>query len=237
MKIMKKERVQKLISQAGIASRRSAEELIKNKKVIINGKLAALGDKASFNDEIIVDGIVISKQEKVYYIMNKPEKVICSLKDPQNRTVITDLIDENRFIFPVGRLDYNTTGTIILTNDGELTQRLLHPKYEIIRVYKARLNRPLTEKQLSFLNSDQVKIDGVISKQEVKKVDTKSYIVTLKVGTYHHVKKLFELFDLKVWSLNRIEFAGLTHIGLQKGQFRKLNIKEIRWLKSLVKLI
>ncbi|MGZ9413304.1 pseudouridine synthase [Mycoplasma sp. 480] len=234
---MKIERVQKLISQAGIASRRKAEELIQAQKVTINGKIANLGDKASFKDKILVDGIPLFKQENVYYIMNKPEKVICSLNDPQKRTVITDLIQENKFIFPVGRLDYNTTGTILLTNDGELTQRLLHPKYNILRIYRVRLNEPLTKQQLDFLNGNNVFIDGINSKQEVKQVDTKSYLVTLSVGTYHHVKKLFEIFNLKVQSLNRIEFAGLSHIGLKKGEYRKLNIKEIRWLKSLVKII
>ncbi|WGI36373.1 pseudouridine synthase [Mesomycoplasma lagogenitalium] len=234
---MKKERVQKLISQAGIASRRKAEELIKEKKVTVNGKIVQLGELASFEDEILVDGIPLYKQEKVYYLINKPEKVICSLNDPQKRTIITDLIDDTRFIFPVGRLDYNTTGTMIITNDGELTQRLLHPKYEIKRVYRARLNEPLTKKQLDFLNSDKVMLEGKQSLQEVKQVDNKSYIITLSVGTYHHIKKLFELFDLKVQSLNRIEFAGLSHIGLKKGEYRKMNIKEIRWLKKLVNLI
>ncbi|MBN3534628.1 pseudouridine synthase [Mycoplasma procyoni] len=235
---MNQERVQKLISQAGIASRRKAEELIKNGFVTINGKVAQLGDKASFKDKILVNGQPLFSQEKVYYMLNKPEKVICSLSDPQGRTVITDLIDDNRYIFPVGRLDYNTTGTILLTNDGELTERLLHPKYNIIRVYRARLDAPLDQKQLNFLNSDKVKIDNTTSLQQVIQVDTKSYTIALSVGTYHHVKKLFELCDRKVQSLNRIEFAGLSHVGsLSKGQYRKLNIKEVRWLKQLVKLI
>lgn len=232
-------RLQKIISQSGITSRRKAEELIIKGKVIVNGKIAQIGDKATFNDQIIVDGnLIFGPEEFVYYLINKPPKVITSLKDPQNRTVITDLINEKKRIFPVGRLDYDTTGTLILTNDGELAHRLMHPSYEVTRVYKARINSPLTDQQIDFLNSDQTVINGKPSRQEVTKVGEKTYLISLKLGTYHHVKKLFELFGLKVVSLTRIEYAGISHVNtLSEGQFRRLNIKEIRFLKKLVKLI
>ncbi|VEU59437.1 pseudouridine synthase [Mesomycoplasma neurolyticum] len=231
------ERLQKIIAQSGLVSRHKAEILIKEKKVQVNGIIASIGTKASFNDEIIVNGQIINKIEKKYFLMNKPEKTICSLKDPQNRQIITDLMNEKTTIFPIGRLDYNTTGTILLTNDGELSQRLSHPKFMIKRVYRARLDKALTKDQLLFLNSDKVIINDKPSKQVVKQVDNKSYIIELKQGSYHHVKKLFEIFSCFVRSLNRIEFAGLSHIGLKKGEYRKLTIKEIRYLKKLVNLI
>lgn len=229
-----KERIQKLISISGIASRRAAEELIIAGKVKVNGKVATLGDKGDFNDDITVDGVPIKKQEKVYYLLNKPVGTICTLKDPMNRPLVTDLINDNNYIFPVGRLDFNTTGTLLITNDGELSQKLTHPSYEIKRVYRARLSEPLTRDQLKFLNSDTVMIDGKHSKQEVTQVDNRSYVVVLTSGMNHHVKKLFQLVSRSVVQLTRIEFAGLTHVGdLEKGQYRKLKPKEIRWLKEL----
>ncbi len=229
------ERLQKLISQAGIASRRAAEELILKGKVTINGKKATLGDKGSFADNILVNGMPLLKEEHVYYLMNKPEKTICSLKDPQGRVVITDLINDQRHIFPVGRLDYDTTGTILLTNDGELSNRLTHPSYQVVRVYRARLSAPVSDRDLAFLNSDDVYLDDRQSKQKVSQVDKKSYVVALTVGTYHHVKRLFELVDNNVMSLTRIEFAGLSHVDkLARGQYMELKGRDVRWLKKLV---
>ncbi len=213
------ERLQKILSQAGIASRRKAEELILARKVKVNGQVAQLGDKASFEDDITVDGVPLAKEEKVYIMLNKPEKTISTVEDPQGRETVVDIVDVPHKIFPVGRLDYDTTGTLLLTNDGELSHRLTHPSFEVLRVYRARLNDPLPDESLAFLNSEKVKIDEVPSKQKVTKADNKTYVVTLHVGSYHHIKRLFELVDREVIKLTRIEFAGLTHAGdLQQGQ-------------------
>lgn len=232
------DRLQKLIAQAGIASRRAAEELISQGKVKVNGKVAKLGDKATFKDEIMVDGQPLStKEDFVYYVLNKPDRVVSTVKDPMGRVKVTDLIDESRRIYPVGRLDYDTTGVLLLTNDGELAHRLTHPSYEVLRVYRARITRPLTDDELWFLNSDRVMINGKPSKQQVTKVDNKSYMVVLHVGTYHHVKKLFEMVDTKVLQLKRVEYAGITSEGIPVGGYRRLNIKEVRWLKQLTKMI
>ena len=229
------QRLQKLISQAGVASRRKAEELIKDGKVTVNGKLATLGDKATFADAILVNGKALQREELVYYMINKPNKTISTLHDPQGRRIITDLINDDRHIFPVGRLDYDTTGTLLLTNDGDLSNKLTHPSNEVIRVYRARLLEPLNADDLKFLNSDQVIMDGRQSNQTVEQVDKKTYVISLAVGTYHHVKRLFEMVNNEVTSLTRIEFAGLTHVGkLSRGEYRKLTPKEVRWLKELV---
>lgn len=237
-KLMKLMRVQKLIAQAGIASRREAEKLIADNKVKINNVLAKLGDKASFKDNITVDGKSINKQDKIYYVMNKPRQTLTSLKKQDDRQIITDLIDGKNYVFPVGRLDYNTTGTLILTNDGELAYRLMHPKYEIIRIYEVKLTRPLTNLELKKLNSEGLMIDGKPSWQKVIHKQDNKYIVKLKQGLNHHVKKIFDLVDASVENLVRLEFAGISHLGdLKLGQYRPLKIHEIKQLKKLVHLI
>ncbi|WP_129620677.1 pseudouridine synthase [Mycoplasmopsis gallinacea] len=230
---MEQERLQKILSQAGIASRRESEELIKKGKVVVNGKVAKLGDKASFKDEILVNGKPIQEEEKVYFLLNKPPKTVCTLKDNFNRTIVTDLIDTPYKIFPVGRLDYDTTGVLLLTNDGEMANKLIHPKYQIPRVYRARLNSPLTPKELKYLNTP-VQINGKESKQDVLVADNKSYFVILTVGTYHHVKELFKLVDRTVLNLKRIEFAGLTIEGLPVGAYRRLKLKELKFIRTLL---
>ena len=229
------ERLQKILSQAGVASRRKAEELILEGRVVVNGKAATLGDKADFNDEIWVNGRqIFGKEEHVYYLLNKPPKAISSVSDPQGRRTVTDLIADKRKLFPVGRLDWETTGTLLITNDGELSNRLIHPKYEVIRVYRARLSRVMENKELDFLNSKDVMLNNKKTEQEVTRVDRKTYVVALKQGSYHHVKKLFELVDNEVIKLTRIEFAGITHVGeLSLGQYRELKPSEIKHLKEL----
>lgn len=233
MGFVEQERLQKILSQAGIASRRESEELIKKGRVVVNGKVAKLGDKASFKDEILVNGKPIQEEEKVYFLLNKPPKTVCTLKDNFNRTIVTDLIDTPYKIFPVGRLDYDTTGVLLLTNDGEMANKLIHPKYQIPRVYRARLNSPLTPKELKYLNTP-VQINGKESKQDVLVADNKSYFVILTVGTYHHVKELFKLVDRTVLNLKRIEFAGLTIEGLPVGAYRRLKLKELKFIRTLL---
>ncbi|MGL4251998.1 MAG: pseudouridine synthase [Metamycoplasmataceae bacterium] len=232
---MKETRVQKLISHAGVASRREAEELIKKGQVLINGEPAVLGQKAKENDEIIVNGKVLPQiKEHKYYIINKPKKTVCTLKDNFNRTIITDLIDEEDYIYPVGRLDYNTTGALLLMNNGELANKLIHPSFEIVRKYRARLDNTLTKKELLYLNGDNIYVNGKLSKQNVELIESRTYLVTLKEGSYHHIKKLFELVEREVVDLKRVEFAGLTVEKLMVGEYRKLKALEVRALKKLV---
>lgn len=232
---MEEIRIQKLISQSGIASRREAEEIIKKGGVTVNGERATLGQRATKKDKIVVNGNEIPQpQEHKYYIINKPEKTICTLKDNFNRTIITDLIDETDYIYPVGRLDYNTTGVLLLTNDGELANKLAHPSFEIVRRYRARLSYKLDKPELVFLNGDNVIVNGKVSKQIVELIESKTYLVTLREGSYHHIKKIFELVEREVLDLKRIEFAGLTVDKLMLGQYRKLKANEVKMLKQLV---
>lgn len=235
---MEKIRLQKILAQSGIASRRKSEELIENKKVTINGKIAKIGDKASFDDEILVENNPIFKEEKIYYLLNKPRKVVTTLKDNFNRTIITDLINEkNHKIFPVGRLDYDTTGIIILTNDGDLANRLSHPKYEINRIYEVITDKEINLKELKFLNSNKVIINEKKSHQEVLILGTNAYSVKIHQGSYHHIKELFKLVNANVKKLNRVEYAFLNLKNLPIGHYRLLKQFEIKKLKRLVELI
>ncbi len=232
---MEEIRIQKIISQAGVASRREAEELIKKQKVSINGIIASLGQKAKSSDKIVVNGKEIpQQQDHKYYIINKPKKTICTLKDNFNRTIITDLIDEETYIYPIGRLDYNTTGVLLLTNNGELANRLAHPSFEVVRRYRARLDFKLDKNELIYLNGDNVIVNGKVSKQIIELIESKTYLITLREGSYHHIKKIFELVEREVIDLKRIEFAGLTVEKMMVGEYRKLKSTEVKSLKKLV---
>ena len=201
------ERLQKFIASSGITSRRKAEELIINGKVKVNGEIVReLGTKVSGNDEVIVNGKLLSKEEKVYYILNKPREVITSVKDEHNRKTVIDIIkDEERRIFPVGRLDYDTTGLVLLTNDGELANKLMHPSEEISKVYVAKIEGKLTPTEIMKLKSGIVvdKIKYQADRIKIKDEDENTSIVevTIHEGKYHEVRKLFE----------SINFAAIFH--------------------------
>ena len=168
------ERLQKVIANNGYTSRRKAEELIKQGKVKVNGKVIyELGVKVNPNDNIEVEGNALIKEDKVYYILNKPRGVITSTSDEKNRKTVVDIIDDTRRIYPVGRLDYDTTGLIILTNDGELANLLMHPKNKIDKVYVAKVKGLIGKKEISSL-SNGVYIDGIKtskSKARIMKYD------------------------------------------------------------------
>ena len=228
-------RINKFLSQAGVVSRREAEIKIKQNKVKINGKNAILGQRVLPNDVVEYENQVIQiNTNKKYYLLNKPKKTICTLKDNFDRQLVTDLINDSDYSFPVGRLDYDTTGVLLITNDGELANKLIHPSSQIKRIYRARINEPLSKEEFMFLNSNKVIVNNKISKQIVDQVENKSYLITICEGSYHHIKKLFELVNKNVLDLKRIEFAGLNVEGLMLGQYRKLKPIEIKKLKALV---
>lgn len=236
------ERLQKIIAESGYASRRKAEELIKKGKVIVNGKVVTeLGTKASFGDDILVEGKKIEKEEKEYYIFNKPRGVITSTSDDKGRRVVTDYFNSNKRLFPVGRLDYDTTGLLIVTNDGELSNLIAHPKNEIEKVYVAKIEGIIKGAEINKLKSGIV-LDGVkcISKRvKLKSFDKKSNSsiveITITEGKNHEVKRLFESVGFSVSKLKRERVAFLSLGNLQSGEYRKLNPKEVKQLFSLIK--
>lgn len=228
-----KNKIHKLIAQSGFCSRRAAEKLVQDERVFVDGKIAHIGQLVDENSTIEIDGISLKKEEKkLYYLLNKPRECLSTCKDNFGRKTVIDFFNQNQRLYPVGRLDFNTTGVLLITNDGDLTSYLLHPKNEIERVYVAKVDFTLSKMELEFLNSSNVFIDKKESKQIVKQLSSRKYVVTLWRGTNHHVKKLFELVHKKVITLDRVGFAGLDIGNLKQGQYRKLLPNEIEKLKN-----
>ena len=237
------ERISKVIANSGYISRRGADQLIIEGKVLVNGKVAILGQKVDGNDIITIDGKIIEKNNGnyEYYILNKPRGVISTNSDEKGRKTVTSLIETKERIYPVGRLDYDTTGAIILTNDGELTNKLLHPSKEIDKVYLAKVKGIITGFEIKKLKNG-VKIDNyktspakVKLKSFDKKTNTSMVLLTIHEGHNHEVKKMFEAIGYDVIKLTRLSFAGIDVKSLKSGEYRKLSIKEVQKLYSLVK--
>lgn len=231
------ERLQKIIANSGYCSRRKAEEYIKKGQVFVNGELVTtLGIKVTEKDQIIINGQLITKEQKEYYLLYKPRGVITSTKDDKKRKTVIDLIPTNRRIYPVGRLDYDTSGILLLTNDGDLTQALLHPSNQIDKVYIAKVNNLISPKDLKIL-SNGVNIDGrktAKGKAKLKKYDKKTNTsiveLTIHEGRNHQVKKMFEALGYKVIKLKRERIGFLDLSGLKSGEYRSLTPKEIKIL-------
>lgn len=230
-------RLQKLIADSGFCSRRKAEEYIVKGKVFVNGeRITELGSKVEGNEEIIVDGNAISKQDKEYYILYKPRGVISSTKDDKGRKTVVDFFSSNKRLYPVGRLDYDTTGIILLTNDGEFANMMLHPKNKIPKVYIAKLEGIIDGYSIKKIKSGIV-IDGIKcipDRVKLKSADKKSNTciveITIHDGRNHEVKRIFESAGYNVIKLKRESIAFLTLQGLSSGEFRKLTIKEVKQL-------
>lgn len=236
------ERLQKVIANSGITSRRKAEELILNGKVKVNGRtIITLGTQVDSSDKVEVDGVLINKEDKVYYLLNKPREVVATVSDDKGRKTVVELINDDKRIYPVGRLDYDTTGAIILTNDGDFANLMMHPKNEIDKCYIAKIEGELTPKELMMLKTGVV-IDKIKTKRarvKTKKIDKKSNTsiveITIHEGKNHQVKKMFEAVNHTVLKLKREKIAFLTLDGLKSGEYRKLNHKEVTTLYSLAK--
>ncbi|MBQ3308008.1 MAG: rRNA pseudouridine synthase [Bacilli bacterium] len=236
------ERLQKVIAESGITSRRKAEELIIDGKVKVNGELVTeLGTKVSEKDMIEVNGKVLEKEVKEYYLLNKPRGVISASSDDKGRRVVVDLIPTSVRLFPVGRLDYDTTGVLLLTNDGEFSNIMTHPKNQIDKVYLAKLEGIIKGDQINQLKNGVV-IDGVkvsASRVKLKKTDleknTSMVEITIHEGKNHQVKKMFEAVGFKVLKLTRERVGIFTTLGLQSGEYRKLSPKEVAIVYSLKK--
>lgn len=235
-------RLQKVIAESGYASRRKAEELIKMGKVYVNGvKVTEMGFKVSGNDLIDINGKPLKKEDKEYYLLNKPRGVVTTTSDDKNRKTVTDLIETSKRIYPIGRLDYDTTGVLLLTNDGELTNILNHPSSEVSKVYVAKIDGIVEPYKVKKLEQG-VMVDGVKTSRariRIKKLDKKndaSYIeITIHEGKNHQVKKMFEAIGYKVVKLKRERYAFLDVNSLKSGEYRKLTTKEVKSLYSLKK--
>mgnify|MGYP002624094398 CR=1 FL=1 len=237
------ERLQKVIANLGYTSRRHAEELITSGKVKVNGvTITELGTKVKNSDTIEVENTILDNNKNYeYYLLYKPREVISSVTDEHNRKTVVDLINTKERIYPVGRLDYDTTGAIILTNDGVLANKLMHPSSEIEKKYVAKVSGLVTGYEIKQLKSGVI-IDGKRTskaKVKLKKYDKKTdkSIVELIIheGKNHQVKKMFETIHHDVLKLKRETYANLNLTNLKPGEYRKLTNKEIAILYSLIK--
>lgn len=237
------ERLQKVIANCGYCSRRKAEELIVKGKVRVNGEvITELGIKVNMNDLIEVNGVSLdTKEDYVYYLLNKPRGVITSTSDDKKRKTVIDLIDTNKRVYPVGRLDYDTTGVLIVTNDGKLANMLMHPSNNIEKVYVAKIEGVISRNDIVKLERG-VLIDGVKTapcKAKITKCDKKNNTSIVKLiiheGKNHQVKNMFKVLGYNVIKLKRESVAFLTCDGVKSGEYRELSIKEVKTLYSLGK--
>lgn len=231
------ERLQKVIASSGVASRRKAEELILKGCVTVNGeKVTELGTKVSGNDLICVNGKSITEEDKVYYMLNKPRGVISSVSDELGRKIVVDLIDTDKRIYPIGRLDYDTTGIILLTNDGELSNILTHPNFNVEKTYIAKLNKFLEPtdfmklKNGVMIDKRMCKPTRVRLKENDKVKDYALVEVTIVEGRNHIIKRLFLSLGYLVDKLTRTNYAGMSLDNLKSGEYRNLTIKEVKRL-------
>jgi len=228
----------KFIAHCGVCARREAAELVKEGKVTVGGeKVLEPGYKVKPEDEVKVNGKrVYLEKNLVYVLLNKPKDYITTATDPQGRRTVLELVKgaTKERVFPVGRLDRNTTGVLLLTNDGELTQLLSHPSNEVRKVYEVRLDRPLMKKDMDTLAKGIVLDDGPIRPDVIAYADQndKRVIgVEIHSGRNRIVRRMFEHLEYKVANLDRVMFAGLTKKNVERGKWRYLSEKEVRALK------
>lgn len=230
------ERLQKVIATYGYASRRAAEKLILDKKVKVNGELVTeLGVKVNATDLITINGKAINKEIiKKYFLLNKPRKVVSSVSDEVGRITVVDLINTSERIYPIGRLDYDTTGIILLTNDGEFANYLMHPSNEIRKTYIAKLEGVINKEAIDklkkgvYINEQKVAMHNFKVRKKDNVKNTTLIEVTISEGRNHIVKKMFEKLGFPVMKLTRTVYGELNLGNLQSGEYRELSIKEVK---------
>lgn len=234
-------RLNKFIADSGVASRRKADELIAEGHVKINGEVVTdMGTKVHKSDFVTVKGDPIKLYKNlIYIILNKPKNVICSANDELNRRTIFDIVKKQDRLFSVGRLDRNTTGVIILTNDGELANRLMHPKFQIERIYNATLDKELTFDHAKEIAHGVELEDGQTAPCSLFIYPEQKNKVMLNIteGKNREVRRIFEHFDYEVRKLDRKSYAGISSSGLKRGEYRHLDKNEVMLLKKLTNMI
>lgn len=230
-------RLNKYLANSGLCSRRDADDYILNGAVTINGEEAKeLGTRVQPGDEVRFKGRLILPEKPVYILMNKPKDCITSADDPEGRRTVLDIIGDHipQRIFPVGRLDRNTTGVLLLTNDGDLSQKLTHPSFGVHKIYKAELNKQMPKADLEKLAAGVELEDGFIKPDEVAYVDESRTVVGIEIhsGKNHIVHRMFNSLGYLIEKLDRVTFAGLSKDGLKRGDIRHLTEKELMTLRK-----
>ena len=237
------ERLQKIISKAGAASRREAERLILAGRVTLNGRVVTeLGTQADGEQDVIaIDGASISApKQKLYFLLNKPKRCISAVKDDRGRRTVIDLLPEvEEYIYPVGRLDYDTEGLLLLTNDGDLMNGLLHPRYEIEKTYIAKAQGVVTGEDIKKLCRGIMLEDGMTAPARAKlleRADNGSWCrvqLIIHEGRNRQVRRMLQAIGHRVQELKRVAFAGLTLEGVPRGGYRSLTGEEVARLKKI----
>jgi 23S rRNA pseudouridine2605 synthase len=233
-------RINKFIAHAGLCSRRDADEYVEQGLVEVNGEVVTQhGTKVTRADEVKVDGQTLSLEPFVYILLNKPKDTITTTDDPRGRDTVMDKIEDatGKRVYPVGRLDRHTMGLLLLTNDGDLAHRLMHPSYQVRKTYEVETDRFLTDDELDEMVTGIQLADGEASAYRLSRLKGRNGILlSIMEGRNRLVRRMIEYFDAEVTKLKRVEYAGLTLKGVKMGRWRYLKQKEINGLRKLVKL-
>ena len=225
-------RLNAYLARAGVASRRRADDLIKAGRVTVNGEPGRLNTFVESRDRVEVDGKRVAPQQLTYVLLHKPAGVVSTARDPHGRRTVVDLVRHASRVVPVGRLDVDTTGALVLTNDGELAHRLAHPRYGVDKVYEADVDGEVTEEHLRRLREGVELDDGRTSPARARKLGAKRVELVLHEGRKHQVKRMCEAVGLPVTRLHRPRYDGLELGGLAPGEWRELTPDEVESLRQ-----
>jgi len=221
------------LARAGVASRRGADELIKAGRVTVNGEPGRLNTFVESRDRVALDGRPLDKQRLAYVLLNKPAGVVTTARDPQGRPTVVALVNHPVRVVPVGRLDTDTTGVLLLTNDGELSHRLAHPRYEVDKVYLAEVEGDPGPEQLHALETGVELDDGRTAPARARRLGPRRVELSVHEGRTHQVKRMLEAVGHPARRLHRLNYAGLTAAGLEPGEWRELEPAEVESLRKL----
>jgi 23S rRNA pseudouridine2605 synthase len=225
-------RLNAYLARAGVASRRGAEDLIRAGRVRVNGEVAGLVTFVEPRDNVEVDGSPIEPEPLTYVLLHKPAGVVTTARDPQGRPTVVGLVGHERRVVPVGRLDADTTGALLLTNDGPLAHRLMHPRYEVGKVYEAEVEGEPSDEALAQLAEGVVLDDGRTAPARVRRLGPSRVELTIHEGRKHQVKRMLQAVGHPVRRLHRNRYAGLTLDGLAPGEWRELTSDEVKRLRA-----
>jgi pseudouridine synthase len=221
------------LARAGVASRRKADELIKAGRVTVNGEIGQLNTFVQADDDVRLDGEQLAKQQVAYVLLNKPAGAVTTARDPRGRRTVVDLVDHPSRVVPVGRLDADTTGALLLTNDGDLAHRLAHPRYEVDKVYEVETWTQPTDADLQRLRDGIELEDGPTRPADVRRLGGARIELTIHEGRNRQVRRMFEAVGHRVRHLHRTRYANLTVDGLAPGEWRELERDEAHALVHL----
>jgi 23S rRNA pseudouridine2605 synthase len=224
-------RLNAYLAKAGITSRRGADELIKAGRVKVNGSAGRLNSEVNDSDKVSLDGRQVKMRKSRYILLNKPAGYITSLKDPEGRQKVTDLVDIEERVVPVGRLDYNTSGVLLMTNDGMLSHRLMHPSFEINKVYEADVQGTITDELLNNLSNGIKLEDGMTAPAKARKISNDKIELVIHEGRKRQVRRMLAAVGLQVVKLHRPKYGPLDLSGLKPGEWRDLTEAELKLLQ------